>query len=341
MTINCSAWLSDSELCPSMSSHLQEQSSIQSLFESLPNYAGTLSQQNHRLPLSFLELSRPTGKYIARVWLAAVNFFFKKGFIRVVGNTCAPGVYWAEMDTQKGFGQFPNSEHSCGALVVNVMNHDTYADAVGFVAEPYMVFETKPEWQTLNDSLSAMSSKYRVRNQKVLKSTVDFTWRELQNQPASEWLATCSLFLQQTLAEKTVALTGNLNELLWQYHRILKHNFKVRGYYFNEQLIGFVSYIEDGKEWHAMHMGMDQSIGEQYPLYQRMFLDLIDGAIAAKTHRLYMGRTATEIKSTLGAIALDNQFLVFVKFGWLRYLTKLYGRFIYRAPAYTLRRPFK
>ena len=55
-----------------------------------------------------------------------------------------------------------------------------------------------------------------------------------------------SLFLQQTLAEKTVALTGNLNELLWQYHRILKKNFKVRGYYLNNDLIGFVSYIEDG-----------------------------------------------------------------------------------------------
>lgn len=324
-----------------MSSHLQEQSSIQTLFESMPNYAGTLTQQNGKLPLSFLELSRPTGKYIARIWLAAVNFFFKKGFIRVVGNTCAPGVYWADIEPDLGFGQFGNSEQSCGALVVNVMNHDTYADAVGFQAEPYMVFESKSEWNDLTDALAAMSSKYRVRNQKVLKSTADFTWRELQDLPASEWLATCSLFLQQTLAEKTVALTGNLNELLWQYHRILKKNFKVRGYYLNDELIGFVSYIEDGPEWHAMHMGMDRSTGDQYPLYQRMFLDLIDSSIAAKTQRLYMGRTATEIKSTLGAIPLDNQFLVFVKFGWLRYLTHLYKRFIYRAPAYTLRRPFK
>jgi hypothetical protein len=324
-----------------MSSHLQEQSSIRTLFESLPNYAGTLAQQNQRLPLSYLELSRPTGKYIARVWLAAVNFFFKKGFIRVVGNTCAPGVYWADIEPHLGFGQFGKSEQSCGALVVNVMNHDTYVDAVGFQAEPYMVFETRPEWNDLTDALAAMSSKYRVRNQKVLKSTADFSWRELQDQPASEWLATCSLFLQQTLAEKTVALTGNLNELLWQYHRILKKNFKIRGYYLNDELVGFVSYIEDGSEWHAMHMGMDQSTSEQYSLYQRMFLDLIDSAIAAKTHRLFMGRTATEIKSTLGAIALDNQFLVFVKFGWLRYLTQLYKRFVYRAPAYTLRRPFK
>jgi hypothetical protein len=335
------AWQEEVDLCSSMSSHLQEQSSIRTLFESLPNYAGTLAQQNQRLPLSYLELSRPTGKYIARVWLAAVNFFFKKGFIRVVGNTCAPGVYWADIEPHLGFGQFGKSEQSCGALVVNVMNHDTYVDAVGFQAEPYMVFETRPEWNDLTDALAAMSSKYRVRNQKVLKSTADFSWRELQDQPASEWLATCSLFLQQTLAEKTVALTGNLNELLWQYHRILKKNFKIRGYYLNDELVGFVSYIEDGSEWHAMHMGMDQSTSEQYSLYQRMFLDLIDSAIAAKTHRLFMGRTATEIKSTLGAIALDNQFLVFVKFGWLRYLTQLYKRFVYRAPAYTLRRPFK
>ena len=307
----------------------------------MPNYAGTLTQPNGKLPLSYLELSRPTGKYIARIWLAAVNFFFKKGFIRVVGNTCAPGVYWADIDPQLGFGQFGYSEQNCGALVVNVMNHDAYSDAVGFHAEPYMVFECQSEWNGIADVLSNMSSKYRVRNQKVIKSTSEFTWKELQDQPASEWLATCSLFLQQTLAEKTVALTGNLNELLWQYHRILKKNFKVRGYYLNNDLIGFVSYIEDGSEWHAMHMGIDQTIGEQYPLYQRMFLDLIDSAVAAKTNRLYMGRTATEIKSTLGAIALDNQFLVFVKFGWLRYLTHLYKRFIYRAPAFTLRRPFK
>ncbi|MFM1898847.1 MAG: hypothetical protein RL577_1087 [Bacteroidota bacterium] len=307
----------------------------------MPNYAGTLTQQSRKLPLSYLELSRPTGKYIARIWLAAVNFFFKKGFIRVVGNTCAPGVYWADIEPELGFGQFGNSDHNCGALVVNVMNHKTYADAVGFVAEPYMVFECKAEWNQLTDALAAMSSKYRVRNQKVLKSTADFSWRELQDQPASEWLSTCSRFLQQTLAEKTVALTGNFNELLWQYHSILKQNFKVRGYYLNHELIGFISYIEDGHEWHAMHMGIYNPVGEQYPLYQRMFLDLIDSAIAAKTQRLYMGRTATEIKSTLGAIALDNQFLVFVKFSWLRYLTRLYKRFVYRAPGYTLRRPFK
>ncbi len=311
------------------------------LWESLPNFAGSLDHESSRLPISYLELSRPTGKYIARIWLSAVNFFFKKGFIRVVGNTCVPGLLWPELSPINGMKQFEKSASACGALVVNVKNHLPYRDAVSFVAEPYMVFKVRPEWNNLGDALQAMSSKYRVRNQKVLKSTPDLEWRELQDLPTAEWLSTCGLFLQRTLSERTVAMTGNLNELLWQYHRILKDDFKVRGYYLNQNLVGFVSYVIEGSEWHAMHMGLDPTVAESQPLYQRIFLDLIDSAVASGAQRLYMGRTATEIKSSMGAEAIDNQFLVFVKYPWLRFLTRLYQRWIYQSPPYTLRRPFK
>ena len=72
-----------------------------------------------------------------------------------------------------------------------------------------------------------------------------------------------------------------------------------------------------------------------------MMYDLIEYSIQNSKSTINIGRTATEIKSTLGAVPIENSFVLFTKSKTLRFLLNFYTNKIHKAPIYTLRNPFK
>ena len=72
-----------------------------------------------------------------------------------------------------------------------------------------------------------------------------------------------------------------------------------------------------------------------------MMYDLIQYSIFNKKKTINIGRTATEIKSTLGAVPIENSFVLFTKSIILRFLLNLYTNYIHKTQVYTLRNPFK
>ena len=72
-----------------------------------------------------------------------------------------------------------------------------------------------------------------------------------------------------------------------------------------------------------------------------MMYDLIEYSILNKKKSINIGRTATEIKSTLGAVPIENSFVLFTKSRALRYFLNFYTKNIHKAPNYIIRNPFK
>ena len=138
-----------------------------------------------------------------------------------------------------------------------------------------------------------------------------------------------------------MAIGQNLAELLHCYQKSLGQQFKVNGYFLEGQLVGFISYIVDEDHIHATHLGIDENLPLHYSLYQRMMYDIIEFAIENHVKTVNIGRTATEIKSTLGAKPVENSFVIFSKNSFMKWLLEIYAKYIHKPTEYVIRNPFK
>ena len=313
-------------------------SKFSQLQSSFGNFGGTLYLDGKPFPYSYLELSKPTGKYVDRTILKGVNLLSTKGFIHYAGNACSPGLQFPEI-YNSGHAVIEDA-NNCGVQIINVLGSPSLSNAVTISAEPFMNLEIRESWKTFEDYISNMSSKYRVRTNKVLKTTENYSVQPLSIQQANEWIPQCAQMLGHTLKDKTLAISPNISAMLHTFVRTLKDDFKVWGYYKNAMLCGFISAIDSDHGTYAMHLGLTDEAAED-SLYQRMMYDVIRHGIENQSQFVCLGRTATEIKSTMGAIPVENSYLFFTKGKILMTLIKGYKKFFHQTKSYQIRSPFK
>ena len=196
------------------------------------------------------------------------------------------------------------------------------------------------DWQSFDDYMNAISSKYRVRAKKVFQSSQAITGHEMTADELESQLD--RLYeIYVLVAEKA---DFNIAKFPKAYFLLEKKRspdlYKVFGYYLEGRLVGFMSLfiLENKTEVH--YCGIDYSINKDYALYQRMLYDIVRYAIEHDLRRLHFGRTAPEVKSTLGAIPHPM-------YGYIRHrhpiINQIMGIFTSRLKPreYTLRNPFK
>lgn len=323
----------------------EDERPVHGFHETLPGFLGYLDFNNKALPVSRLTLSQHGAGILPQIYIHIINVLSRTVRIRFGGNACCPGYLNISADPEKGFTQWkPGTLAGCGVLVVNIKNPlKTYKDAVQFDAEPMMILKVRENWNAMENYQSDLSSKYRVRYKKVLEKSASLKkviscGTELSETERERMVA----LLKETLKEKTIALPKDLSKIFNAFIDFYKNKFIVQSYYLNEVLVGFMSFVrKSDKTLFAMHVGFEPIIGQETSIYQRMLYDAIEYAINEKFHTVNFGRTATEIKSTVGAVPLPNSFLVFVRNPLLRFMAKSYHRYFYKPENYTLRNPFK
>lgn len=290
---------------------------------------------------SFLELSRPTGKYVARFFIRLVNIFMEKHFFRYIGNSCTPAIVMSNIDKKAGIQQFGTSKRNCGLIITNVFGTEPVSDGIVIPADPFMIIHIRKSWKSFEDYKSAMSSKYRIRTNRVYTLSESVSKRNLNDEGLEKWIPKCAELLFDTLKNKTITIGRDLNLVLRIFHEVLEENYQVNGYFKGDTLIGFISFVKDENNIFALHLGYDIANGTQLHLYQRMMYDLIDYCIEYKIESLNLGRTAPEIKSTMGAIPVDNSFVFFSRKRISSHILNYYKNNYHKELEYTLRHPFK
>lgn len=305
------------------------------------NPAETVQTSAGPVTLYIPEFSRPTGRYVNKLLMRLLNGMVRRGSIVMAGNPCTPGL-----------GMIPYTKPEPGQLMLKadlhrtvVINHPGIpADSVGIVfqAEPFMHLHIRPEWHTFQDYVNDMSSKYRVRTRKVYAESALLT-REIYagDEIPVELFSVMAGLLANTLARKTLALPPDLRQLLIAFSRQYGRHFEVEIYRHEGRPAGFLSRIHLGGEVHAMHIGYESEHAREWHLYQRMMYDLIDTAIQRDARLVNLGRTATEIKSTLGAVAENNSFVVYSRNPLVKTGLRIYKRLFFKPRPYVLRSPFK
>lgn len=326
---------------PSDDSSVKNPVRLHQLIQQLPGYAGMLRVNGGTVPHSFVSLHRPTGKYVHRVLLRLASRLLEHGGVRTLGHAGAPGLVLAELDPLRGAEQIPIWPKGYSAVAANVWGRPSVRDAVTVPAEPFMVLELDPSWKSFDDYLGAMKTKYRTRAKRALTLSAHCEQCECTSWPHSDWLDWAAELLGKTLADKVIALPEDLSTLLAAFKDVYGPDFHVLGYRHDGRWVGFITALREGETLYALHMGFEPDFAREAQFYQRSMMDVVSLGIRIGAKRVNMGRTATEIKSTLGAKPVENSFVFMTTCWWMRWLVAGYRRWVLRLPNYELRSPFK
>jgi hypothetical protein len=87
--------------------------------------------------------------------------------------------------------------------------------------------------------------------------------------------------------------------------RALADKLIFKSYFFEEKMIGFSIALDGENGLEAFLVGIDYSLNAKLALYSRMLYDYIDIGISRRKSKIIFGRTAGEIKSSVGALPVD------------------------------------
>lgn len=174
-----------------------------------------------------------------------------------------------------------------------------------FSTQPNMIFNIRNSWQVFDDYIASKNKKYRDQYKRARKKTSDISKRKLSLEDIQKHKDRIhDLYLN--VAKKAAFNTFYLDENHFEtFKKNLKDRFLFYGYFDNNELIGFNTLIKNGVDIDTYFLGYDENCQKEKMLYLNMLYDMIGYSINKKYDRIIFARTALEIKSSVGAKAVD------------------------------------
>jgi hypothetical protein len=217
----------------------------------------------------------------------------------------------------------------------------TFKKDLKFTSQPNMIFEINPLWAQEEDYKKALTKKYRDQYKRSRNKAFGIEKRMLTLEEIhdhQEIIYDLYLHVAENAPFNTFYLPKNHFYVLKEK---LKDDFMLYGYFIDEKLIGFNTLIKNGKSLDTYFLGYDEKIQKEKMLYLNMLYDMIACGISLKFEKIIFGRTALEIKSSVGAIDTPM-------FGFMQHSQPLINQFLgqifnYLEPVTTWKRrsPFK
>jgi len=170
-----------------------------------------------------------------------------------------------------------------------------------FNVEPNMKLTIHENWQNFDHYLTSLKTKFRVKAKKALKLSRNLLVKEITVENFDEQVK------EMTELYKRVASKAdfNLGAFNLATYKSLKEKlgdiYLLKSYWLDHKMVGFMSGMLNENKLDAHFVGIDYELNKSYAIYQRMLYDYIDIAITKKITTLNFGRTASEIKSSVGA----------------------------------------
>jgi predicted N-acyltransferase len=176
-----------------------------------------------------------------------------------------------------------------------------FSDYYQFQIQPNMIFKITENWYSTEDYLNSLTKKYRDQYKRARKKAVAIEKRKLDLNEilqCEEKIYDMYFHVAKNAPFNTFLLSKNHFSSL---KRHLNTDFLFYGYFLNGALIGFNTLIKNGDAMDTYFLGYDETIQREKMLYLNMLYDMIAYSIKKKYKKIIFGRTALEIKSSVGA----------------------------------------
>jgi len=174
-----------------------------------------------------------------------------------------------------------------------------------FSVAPNMKLQLHDDWKTFDDYLGAMKTKFRVKARKAFQQSANLCMQDVTLENIEKQLPEMTALYEKVAANASFNL-GNFNlESYRDLKEKLGDNYILKTYWLEDKIVGFVSGVVNNTALDAHFVGIDYQLNRTHAIYQRMLYEYIEIAIDKNLKTINFGRTASEIKSSVGAIPQD------------------------------------
>ena len=217
----------------------------------------------------------------------------------------------------------------------------SFDKSLRFTSQPCMFLSLTETWEKENDYVNALSKKYRDQYKRARKKADGIEKRQLNLAEIIE-LESRIYELYAHVAKNAPFNTFFLSK---NHFSSLKKNmgesFRFFAYFMEGKLIGFNTLFQHDELLETYFLGYDPSIQKDKMLYLNMLYDMVGCAIVNGFKHIQFGRTAMEIKSSIGAVPVPMYGLMEHNTPLInRYLDTIF-RFLEPEVTWTQRHPFK
>lgn len=171
-----------------------------------------------------------------------------------------------------------------------------------FSVEPNMVLKLKKEWQNFDDYLAAMKTKFRVKAKRAQTLSEPLKIVKVTQENFSSQIKAIDQ-LYRKVADNSAFNLVNFNTATYgDFIKKFHENYFLQTYWLNDLMVGFISGLIEGNSLDAHFVGIDYNLNKEYAIYQRILYDYVRIGIDHKLKSINFGRTASEIKSSIGAV---------------------------------------
>ena len=174
-----------------------------------------------------------------------------------------------------------------------------------FSVEPNMKLQLPENWHSFDDYLAAMKTKFRVKARKAFTQSASIRIEEVTLKNIDEQLPKMTA-LYEKVASNAAFNLGNFNlETYKDLKEKLGDAYILKTYWIEDKIVGFISGVINKKSLDAHFVGIDYQLNREHAIYQRMLYGYVEIAIEKRLNTINFGRTASEIKSSVGAVPQD------------------------------------
>jgi predicted N-acyltransferase len=197
----------------------------------------------------------------------------------------------------------------------------SFDKSLRFTSQPSMFLTLSEDWKKEKDYVDALSKKYRDQYKRARKKAEGIEKRQLELPEILELESR----IYDLYAHVARNAPFNTFFLAKNHFSSLKKNmgesFRFFAYFKEGKLIGFNTLFQHDELLETYFLGYDPSIQKEKMLYLNMLYDMVGCAIVNGFKHIQFGRTAMEIKSSIGAVPVNM-------YGLMEHNTPLINRFL-------------
>lgn len=176
-----------------------------------------------------------------------------------------------------------------------------FAAMYEFNTQPNMILELADNWNVNDDYVNSLSKKYRDQYKRAHKKIEGVTLKELtleEIKEQEERIYELYHHVAKNAPFNTFFLAKNHFST---FKKQCGNRFVLCGYYLGTQLVGFHTLLLNGTVLETYFLGYDEQVQKEKMLYLNMLYNMTKFGIENQFKKIIFGRTALEIKSSIGA----------------------------------------
>lgn len=184
---------------------------------------------------------------------------------------------------------------------INITNKLKLYNYHPFSVEPNMVLKLDTNWLNFDDYLASLKTKFRVKAKKAFKLSKELVIEDVTLASIENILPKIKSLYTKVATNASFNLVDFNLETYISLKEKLGENYILKTYCLNGEVVGFISGVINKNALDAHFVGIDYQLNRGYAIYQRMLYNYIEIAIKHNLNTINYGRTASEIKSSVGA----------------------------------------